>query len=195
MAERPDALPTEMMPVRLKRRRDFLRVAAKGKRAARPGLVLQAMAADAPAPRIGFTVTKKVGNAVVRNRAKRRLREAARLAIPALLAEGAMAPGWELVLIGRDATPSRDFRTLLGDLRGALRQAGVLQADQAPTAPTRPQAAPHPGGASAAMPRGRECGPGRDHQPPPARPDSAQAKRPEAAPALEANQKAPEAEI
>jgi ribonuclease P protein component len=188
MAARPDTPPTAATPVRLKRRRDFLRVAAKGKRAARPGLVLQAMAAEAPAPRIGFTVTKKVGNAVVRNRAKRRLREAARLAIPALLAEGVMAPGWDLVLIGRDATPSRDFRTLIGDLRGALRQAGVIQADDpsAQKASTpRPQAATGFSGASTAMPRGREGGPARDHQPSPAHPDSAQAKRPEAAPAPE----------
>ncbi|MBR0644617.1 ribonuclease P protein component [Roseomonas hellenica] len=187
MAARPDTPPTDATPVRLKRRRDFLRVAARGKRAARPGLVLQAMAADAPAPRIGFTVTKKVGNAVVRNRAKRRLREAARLAIPALLAEGAMAPGWELVLIGRDATPTRDFRTLLGDLRGALRQAGVIAGDQ-PSTP-RPQAATGSSGASAAMPRGREGGPARDRLMSPVRPDSAQAKRPEAAPAPEAEKK------
>jgi ribonuclease P protein component len=105
---------------RLKKRRDFLRVASRGKRAARPGLVLQAAPGDPGALRVGFTVTKKVGNAVVRNRARRRLKEAARLTLPGL------APaGWDLVLIGRDGTGGRDFATLVADLRGALRQAGV----------------------------------------------------------------------
>lgn len=105
---------------RLRKRRDFLRVASRGKRAARPGLVLQAAPGDAGTLRIGFTVTKKVGNAVVRNRARRRLKEAARLTLP-----GLGATGWDLVLIGRDGTGRRDFATLIADLRGALRQAGV----------------------------------------------------------------------
>jgi ribonuclease P protein component len=103
---------------RLKKRRDFLRVASRGKRAARPGLVLQAAPGEAGLLRIGFTVTKKVGNAVVRNRTRRRLKEAARLAMPAI-------EGWDLVLIGRDGTRGRAFTTLVADLRGALRQAGV----------------------------------------------------------------------
>ncbi|CAH0238609.1 ribonuclease P protein component [Roseomonas sp. CECT 9278] len=105
---------------RLKKRRDFLRVASRGKRAARPGLVLQAAPGDAGVLRVGFTVTKKVGNAVVRNRARRRLKEAARLTLPDI-----GATGWDLVLIGRDGTRRRDFATLVADLRGALRQAGV----------------------------------------------------------------------
>jgi ribonuclease P protein component len=112
-------------PPRLKRRREFLRVAGKGSRAARPGLVLQALPGTAGPLRVGFTATKKLGNAVVRNRTKRRLREAARL----LLGEGgemAAPAGWDLVLIGRDGTRSRRFATLIADLRGALRQAGVL---------------------------------------------------------------------
>jgi len=106
---------------RLTRRREFLRVAGKGRRAARDGLVLQALAQPGAALRVGFTVTKKVGNAVVRNRAKRRLREAARAVLGA-----APPPGWDLVLIGRDQTPTRRFAALVGDLRGALGTLGVI---------------------------------------------------------------------
>lgn len=112
-------------PPRLKQRREFRRVAEKGQRAARPGLVLQALPAPGQTLRVGFTTTKKIGNAVTRNRARRRLREAARL----LLGDGRIE-GFDLVLIGRDATATRDFATLLGDLRGALRQAGVKPAER-----------------------------------------------------------------
>ncbi|WBV41651.1 ribonuclease P protein component [Pseudoroseomonas cervicalis] len=122
-------------PPRLKRRREFLRVAGKGSRAARPSLVLQALPETAGPLRVGFTATKKLGNAVVRNRAKRRLREAARL----LLGQDA-PPGWDLVLIGREGTGGRRFDQLLADLRGALRQAGVLS--QGSGRPQPPAAGP-----------------------------------------------------
>jgi ribonuclease P protein component len=99
-----------------------LRVAAKGRKAATHGLVLQALPQNDPGlARIGFTVTKKVGNAVVRNRTRRRLKEAARLE----LAEHPVS-GVDLVLIGRDTTRGRDFLDLRDDLRRALRKTGVL---------------------------------------------------------------------
>lgn len=106
---------------RLKRRAEFLRAAKSGKRAARPGLVLQALPSGGAGLRVGFTVTKKVGNAVQRNRAKRRLREAARLTLP-----GLAISGHDLVLIGRDGTAKRPFAQLVDDLKGALRQTGVI---------------------------------------------------------------------
>ncbi len=105
--------------LRLKRRADFLLAAAKGRKAPMPGLVLQARdRGDDLPPRVGFTCTKKLGNAVARNRAKRRLREAARLVLPG----GALA-GIDLVLIGRDKTAARPFPLLMQDLRQALARA------------------------------------------------------------------------
>jgi ribonuclease P protein component len=108
-------------PQRLKRRAEFLRVAADGRKVALPGLVLQVRARgdDAPA-RLGFTVTRKVGNAVTRNRARRRLKEAARLVLQEQPVTGA-----DLVLIGRDGTRSRPFAALVEDVRRGLARAGV----------------------------------------------------------------------
>jgi ribonuclease P protein component len=106
---------------RLQRRAEFLRAAQRGRKVAMPGLVLQVFARDDDAPaRLGFTVTKKVGNAVVRNRTRRRLREAARL----LLRDQA-ADGVDLVLIGRDTTRTRAFTLLIDDLRRGLLKMGV----------------------------------------------------------------------
>ncbi len=111
-------------PERLKRRAEFLRAAASGRKAAFPGLVLQALsrdgsAADAPA-RCGFTVTKRVGNSVIRNRARRRLREAARIVLAA-----APIQGHDIVLIGRAGTLTRKFTHLLDDVERALRRTGA----------------------------------------------------------------------
>ena len=84
---------------------------------ARPGVVVQARAgqsADKP-PRAGFTASRKVGNAVVRNRCKRRLREAARALLP-LYAR----PGWDYVFIARAGTRRRPWQALLDDVSQAL---------------------------------------------------------------------------
>jgi ribonuclease P protein component len=108
-------------PERLKRRAEFLRAASKGRKAAVHGLVLQALARDDDgAARVGFTVTKKVGNAVIRNRTRRRLKEAARL-----LWRDQPVAGVDLVLIGRDTTRGRPFADLIDDLRRALAKTGV----------------------------------------------------------------------
>lgn len=100
---------------RLKRRADFLKAARAAKWAA-PGLVLQARArGDDGGPRVGFTVSKRVGNACQRNRAKRRLREAVRLNM------GSRArSGYDYVVIGRKETLNRAFDALEGDLTTAL---------------------------------------------------------------------------
>ncbi len=103
-------------PYRLTRRAEFLRVASKGRRVAVHGLVMQALdRGDGGPTRLGFTVTKKVGNAVVRNRTRRRLKEAARLYLAACPVGDV-----DLVLIGRDGTRGRDFGALTDDLRRAL---------------------------------------------------------------------------
>lgn len=110
---------------RLKRRAEFLRVAAKGRKVPVHGLVLQALArGDAEPVRLGFTVTRKVGNAVIRNRTRRRLKEAARL----LLGDHTVT-GVDLVVIGREATRARAFPALIDDLRRALAKAGVALGD------------------------------------------------------------------
>ena len=104
---------------RLTRRAEFLRAAAKGRKAAMPGLVLQALPRNDDGPaRLGFTVTKKIGNAVVRNRTRRRLKEAARLVMA-----GTPVCGVDLVLIGRAGTAKRDFAALQDDFRRAMAKA------------------------------------------------------------------------
>ena len=104
---------------RLKRRPDFLAVAAARRKWVAPGLVLQARPQDAstisttaPLPiRYGITASRRVGNAVARNRAKRRLRAAAREILPA-----SGAGGYDLVLIARAATIGRSYSELKADL-------------------------------------------------------------------------------
>ena len=104
---------------RLTRRPEFLRVAASRRKAAAPGLVLQALHRDdgEPLVRIGYTASKKVGNAVARNRARRRLREVVRAVLPTL-----GVPGTDYVVIARAATVSRPYSALLSDFEGAVRR-------------------------------------------------------------------------
>ncbi len=110
---------TGALLLHLKKRAEFL-AANGGKRAATPGFNLQALQRNdgAPAIRVGFTCSKKVGNAVARNRAKRRLREIARIVIP-----GHGQNGWDYVLIGKaNVTATRLFTDLQADLAQALKR-------------------------------------------------------------------------
>ena len=87
-----------------------------------------------PAMRVGFTVTKKVGNAVVRNRMKRRLRALARDLLP-----GSGIPGADHVLVGRDGGIERDHALLTAELGKAL--AKIARGESAP-ARSRPSRKP-----------------------------------------------------
>ncbi|WP_416236682.1 ribonuclease P protein component [Yoonia sp. 72] len=104
----------------LTKRADFVR-ASHALRQGTPGIHLQARKraeGEAAGIRVGYTCSKKVGNAVARNRAKRRLREVARLVLPAHGRDG-----WDYVLVGRHAlTASLPFDALVADLRRALRK-------------------------------------------------------------------------
>lgn len=109
-------MSSQCLPKRMKRRADFLRLAAQGRKSVKPGFVLQALRGEAAtAPVLGFTATKKLGNAVTRNRAKRRLREAARLTLA-----GREAAGLALVLVARRETGTMDFAQLRRNLAQAL---------------------------------------------------------------------------
>ncbi|MEO0499380.1 MAG: ribonuclease P protein component [Pseudomonadota bacterium] len=101
------------------KRRDFL-AANRGRRAATDGfvLLLHDRRDDRPDVRVGYTVTKKIGNAVMRNRLKRRLRAAARTALPAVAPAGS-----DIVLIGRPGGLTRDFARLADDLARAVPRA------------------------------------------------------------------------
>ena len=120
--------PDRIVVGRLLRRPEFLAVAGARRKWVAPGLILQARPHDGrqrppdggPGLRLGLTASKKVGNAVARNRARRRLRAAAR---EVLAVHG--APGHDLVLIARAGTLTRVYADLLADLGAGLRRLGV----------------------------------------------------------------------
>lgn len=113
---------------RLTRRPEFLRVAAARRKWAAPGLVLQVRRTPPEtdlsdcALRVGFTATKKIGNAVVRNRARRRLRAAVNQIMPVHA-----APAHDYVVIARAGTVRRRYADLLNDLTTALKKLGAFE--------------------------------------------------------------------
>lgn len=124
-AEAPLAPPAVSVCV-MKTRPEFLK-AASARRQGAGSFLLQARDRrdGTDKVQIGFTASKKIGNAVARNRAKRRLREVARAVLPRLA-----QPGWDYVLVARpDATIARPFAALLADLEAAL---AAVHAPRAP---------------------------------------------------------------
>lgn len=124
-------MDTPPKPAVIRQRKDFL-AANHGLRVARPAFVLLANPNHGQGTRFGITVTKRIGNAVVRNRIKRRFRE---LLWEALPAEG--LPDHDHILIGRDAAQTRDFATMRKELGYALKSACEGKGDP-PRRPRRP---------------------------------------------------------
>jgi ribonuclease P protein component len=119
---------------RLRQRADFLAV-ANGARANGAVFVVQARARDDDGPvRVGFTVTKKNGNAPQRNRIRRRLRELVKR-----LDVISMRPHHDYVLVGRRAALDRDFATMLDDLRSAFRRLDRQAPSKAPLSESLPR--------------------------------------------------------
>ncbi|WP_417466042.1 ribonuclease P protein component [Kordiimonas sp.] len=113
---------------RVTKRPEYLAIAGTRRKWVTPSFIVQALPAKTtpapesensveavPLPRIGFTVSKKVGNAVKRNRARRRLKEAARIAFSKYA-----SVGWAYVVVGRPAAVSYDFEKMQADMRWAL---------------------------------------------------------------------------
>lgn len=108
----------------LKKRKDFVRVASHGHKMVTSGLILQAaqtLSADKDSARLGYTATKKIGKAHVRNRTKRRLRAAVREIFP-----NHTRAGTDYVLIGRYNTKDCDFAELKKNMAWALRKINAL---------------------------------------------------------------------
>jgi ribonuclease P protein component len=127
---------------RLKKRADFL-ACAQAPSCAKGAVVIQARLRDeAPLVRAGFTATKRIGGAVERNLAKRRMREAARLVLPELA-----RPGFDYVFIARGGVTTRPWERLLDDVKSALLRLaadrdGRAKAAEVPTSSTKPVSPP-----------------------------------------------------
>ncbi len=104
--------------LRLRRSADFTAVHRRGRPVASGLLAMRCLNTAAPVSRIGFSVSKRVGNAVVRNRVKRRLRAAA--------TSLSIGPGWDIVVSARPVAATRDYAALREALFSVLQRAQLL---------------------------------------------------------------------
>jgi ribonuclease P protein component len=104
---------------RLKHRSEFAAVYMHGRPYRDGYLILRAIRTDRPVSRFGFTASKALGGAVVRNRVKRRLRE--------ITAATPVADGWDMILNARSKSVSASFADLCASTQRLMRRAGVLQ--------------------------------------------------------------------
>jgi ribonuclease P protein component len=108
---------------RLNRSGDIQRVRRTGKSYAHPLLVLIAARTGLPRKRLAVTAGMRVGGAVERNRARRRIREAARPLI------GSLPEGWDFLLVARKGAVAAPFAELAGAVRALFERAGVTSSD------------------------------------------------------------------
>lgn len=121
MLNKPEKQITKICSGRLKKRPEFLYVAQKGQKWVSDTVVVQSVQTDSDEVKFGYTATKKVGNAVVRNRSKRRLRAA----VDELLKSENFKPA-NIVLIARDKTATCEWNDLIKNLRWCLKRLNAL---------------------------------------------------------------------
>ena len=106
--------------VSLKENHLFRRLYNKGKTAADSRLAIYVRPNGRPGNRLGFTVSTKLGHAVVRNRTRRRIREIYRLN------ENLFTPGWDIVIVARTRAVEGDFQKLTAGFLSLARKSGLL---------------------------------------------------------------------
>lgn len=120
---KPSEQDTKMKkPGRLKKRPEFLCVANKGNKWVSETVIVQSMPTDTNEIRVGYTATKKIGNAVIRNRAKRRMRAA----MDEITKTHHLKPT-DIVLIARDTVASCEWESLTKNLTWCLKRLNLLE--------------------------------------------------------------------
>ncbi|HEX5450910.1 MAG TPA: ribonuclease P protein component [Candidatus Limnocylindrales bacterium] len=105
--------------------RDFATLMKRGTMRSHPLLATRALRTDLGTTRFGLATSRALGSAVIRNRVRRRLREALRSLAPRF------QPGWDVLVVARPGLVEADHRTLLETLARLLRRSGVLGGDEA----------------------------------------------------------------